>query len=439
MSSRNSTISAVGTPRLSGTTSSFPPRTARRSTRLHWSATRPGRSGWHSCASPSRWQKSSTSTSSRWTLRKRGWPRCEHAPAPGSMCRRRLHHWREVVKYAMPANSISTTRQSLHSFKPPGGLAMRTRARLFLALGLIAAVPITVIFASGQPVSQSKPQGSATAGEDDKERAADREAIRRTGEAFAAAFEKGDPKAVAALWTDNAEYVAEDGLTLRQRAEIEKAFTEVFKSGSSAKVEVDVRSIRFPSRDVAIEEGFLRHIPSGPGLPSSSRYQTILVREDGKWLIAHSREWAAHEDRLGDLRCLIGQWEGGPKGEEMTLAFTKDPDGPFINGKCSRRVGGKAGPTGTMRIGLDPDRGQLRSWHYDADGGHGQCTWVRDGDRWVLDALGIAGDGTATASVNIVSRLGTDEIVWRSIDRIVAGQPLPDTVPVKLTRARNSK
>jgi uncharacterized protein (TIGR02246 family) len=273
----------------------------------------------------------------------------------------------------------------------------------------------------------------------DEPREADREAIRRAGEAFAAAFEKGDARAVAALWTDAAEYVHEDGVTLRERAEIEKAFTQVFKDGPPAKFEVDVRSIRFPSKDMAIEEGFLRHIPNGPGLPSSSRYETVLVREGGKWLIARSREWAAHQDRLGDLGFLIGRWEGGPKGEEVTLSFTKDPDGPFLNGKFSRRVGGKAGPTGTIRIGLDAERGQIRSWHFDADGGQGQCVWLRDGDKWVLDAVGITGDGTTTAAVNILSRLGPDEIVWRSTDRIVAARPVPDTVPVKLTRVADPK
>jgi len=273
----------------------------------------------------------------------------------------------------------------------------------------------------------------------DEPREADREAIRKAGEAFAAAFEKGDARAVAALWTDAAEYVHEDGVTLRERAEIEKAFTQVFKDGPPAKFEVDVRSIRFPSKDMAIEEGFLRHIPNGPGLPSSSRYETVLVREGGKWLIARSREWAAHQDRLGDLGFLIGRWEGGPKGEEVTLSFTKDPDGPFLNGKFSRRVGGKAGPTGTIRIGLDAERGQIRSWHFDADGGQGQCVWLRDGDKWVLDAVGITGDGTTTAAVNILSRLGPDEIVWRSTDRIVAARPVPDTVPVKLTRVADPK
>ena len=75
------------------------------------------------------------------------------------------------------------------------------------------------------------------------------------------------------------------------------------------------------------------------------------------------------------------------------MSFTKDPDGPFINGKFTRRVGGKAGPIGTIRIGLDAERGQIRSWHFDADGGQGQCVWLRDGDKWLLDAVGITGDG----------------------------------------------
>jgi len=308
---------------------------------------------------------------------------------------------------------------------------------------VLAAVGIAVVagwdMAWGQPkaappAADGPPPGQAAPA--DKDREADREAIRKAGEAFAAAFEKGDAKAVAALWTDAGEYVLEDGVTLRERAEIEKAFAEALKDGPPAKFEVDVRSIRFPSKDVAIEEGFLRHIPNGPGLPSSSRYETVLVREDGKWLIARSREWAADQDRLGDLGFLIGRWAGGPKGEEVTLTFTKDPDGPFINGKFARQVNGKAGPAGTIRIGLDAERGQIRSWHFDADGGHGQCIWVRDSNRWLMDAVGITGNGTATGSVNILSRLGPDEIVWRSIDRIVGGESLPDTVPIKLARVK---
>ena len=271
-------------------------------------------------------------------------------------------------------------------------------------------------------------------------RDADREAIRKSCEEYVAAFAKGDAPAVAAFWTEGAEYVTDGGVALRGRAEIEKALTELFKDKELAKLEVDVRSIRFPSRDMAIEEGIVRSIPDGPGLPSSTFYSTTHVREDGKWRIAHSREWGGDADRLGDLAFLIGKWEGGPKeGEEVTLTLAKDPDGPFIAGKFTRKVGGKAGPSGTIRIGIDGDRNQLRSWHFEADGGQGQCLWLRDGDKWVLDAVGVTGNGTITGAVNILARLGPDEISWRSIDRVAGGEPLPDTVPVHLKRVPAAK
>lgn len=299
-----------------------------------------------------------------------------------------------------------------------------------------AAVGLGVLVA-GEPRQPASPAGDpkapATAAGPD--RAADREAIRKAGAAFAAAFEAGDAKAVAALWSDGAEYVGEDGTRLTGRAEIEKAFTDLFKTGPPAKVEVDVRSVRFPSRDTAVEEGILRHHPNDKSLPSSTRYQTVLVREDGRWLIAHSREWAP-EDRLGDLSFLLGRWEGGPKGDEVALTFTKDPDGPFLIGKFARQADGKPSVAGTMRIGRDAERHQLRSWHFDTDGGHGQALWLRDGDKWVLDAVGATGDGKPTAAVNLLSRLGPNEITWRSIDRLIDGRPVPDTMPIKLTRVQ---
>jgi uncharacterized protein (TIGR02246 family) len=317
----------------------------------------------------------------------------------------------------------------------------RSGQAALLAAGFCAAAVAGWSGTSGQPKSAPSAADRPVAGQaapDEQDRATDREAIHKAGEAFAAAFEKGDAKAIGALWTDGAEYVGEDGTTLLGRAKIEKAFAEALKDGPPAKVQADVRSVRFPSRDTAVEEGFLRHHPNGAGLPSSTRYQTVLVREDGKWLIAHSREWAP-EDRLGDLSFLLGRWQGGPKGEEVSLSFSKDPDGPFIVAKFTRQVTGKPGPTGSVRIGHDAERGQLRSWQFDADGGHGECLWLRDGDKWILDAIGVTGNGTATAAVNILARLGRDEIVWRSIDRVVGGAPLPNTAPVKLSRVREPK
>ena len=315
----------------------------------------------------------------------------------------------------------------------------RIQLPALISAGLCSVLAIGVIAARDRQDARPGPAGTTAkdpAARAEKDREADRDAIRTSAQDFARAFEQGDAKAAAAQWTVGGEYVSDEEPSVRGRDNIEKAFTELFKDKSRARLEVDIRSIRFPSADSAIEEGFLRHTPYGPGLPGSTQYTTVHVREDGKWLIAYSRESGAGQDRLGDLAFLIGKWEGGTKGQVMSLSFEKDGDHPFILGKFSRKSEGKLVAGGTMKIGLDSQRGQIRSWHFDGDGGHGQCLWLRDGNRWVLDAIGATADGTDTAAVNVLSRLNADEIVWRSIDRVVGGEALPDTAPVKLTRVK---
>jgi hypothetical protein len=44
-----------------------------------------------------------------------------------------------------------------------------------------------------------------------------------------------------------------------------------------------------------------------------------------------------------------------------------------------------------------------------------------------------------TASVNILGRVNQDEITWRSIDRVIGGEALPDTMPVRLSRVSTTK
>jgi hypothetical protein len=152
-----------------------------------------------------------------------------------------------------------------------------------------------------------------------------------------------------------------------------------------------------------------------------------------------SGEWGAAQDRLEDLDWLIGQWKTTTPGQDVTLTFTRDERNPAIVARFVRRAGDKVESAGTMRVAFDPQTGMLRSWHFDEDGGHGQSVWVRDGSRWVLDSVGVLGNGAETASVNLLGRVNNDEITWQSIDRVVGGQALPDTAPVKLTRVPAAK
>lgn len=272
----------------------------------------------------------------------------------------------------------------------------------------------------------------------DKEREADREAIRKSSQEFVKAFEKGDAKALAAQWTDQGEYQSENGELTRGRAAIEKSYDDLFKSKQKWKVEIEIRSIRFPSRDTAIEDGVMRLKSAGPELPTSSRYSALLVREDGRWKIARVQESGAI-DRLEDLAWLIGAWQAKTKDREVRLTYDWNAKKTQIRGTFSVQEGGKATAAGTQTIALDPQTGRLRSWLHDEDGGHGQALWFRDGNRWELDSLGVLADGRETSALNILTRLGEDEFLWRSTQRLVGGSPVPDPAPVKLSRVKSGK
>jgi uncharacterized protein (TIGR02246 family) len=269
-------------------------------------------------------------------------------------------------------------------------------------------------------------------------RDADRAAILQSARDFTAAFEKGDAKAVAALWTDQGEYESDDGTILGGRTAIEAAFAAHFKGRPNEKMEIKVENIRFPSRNTAIEEG-LTCTTAGDMLPDSANYRVLHVREDGKWRIAFCREWGAAENRLADLDWLIGSWRGQAKDQEMVISFAREKDSPFLVGKFTATAAGKTVSLGTMRIGVDPVSGRFMSWHFDPDGGYGHGLWLRERKHWVVDSRGIQADGAETAAVNILTRLGDDEIGWRSIDRMAGGRAQPDSLPIRLKRAAAAK
>jgi uncharacterized protein (TIGR02246 family) len=296
------------------------------------------------------------------------------------------------------------------------------RTRIAALAGVLVAVA-----AIGGLLAWESPRAPAAAD-------GDKDAIQKSSGDFQAAFEKRDAKALAALWTENGEYEDDTGIVLRGRAEIEKAYVDFFKDQPPVKIDVRMESLRFPSPNCAIEEGLLRTDRGGKELPSSTLYRAFHVKDNGQWKIAASGEWGAGTDRLHDLEWLIGTWKGTPNKTEISLAIERDDKQSCLVGKTVKKADGKEQSTGTMRIAFDPQRGQLRSWHFDADGGHGQSLWIRDGSNWVLDAIGVTGDGADTEAVNILGRVGPNEITWRSIDRVINGQPMPDTVPVKLTR-----
>lgn len=258
-------------------------------------------------------------------------------------------------------------------------------------------------------------------------------AIRKSATAYADAFNKGDPKAIAAMWTEQGECRTPDGSTFVGREAIEKAHAEVFKATPGAKIELLVKSVRFPAKDLAVEEGLVRQVLA-KGMPRTTSYVTVHVREGGQWKIALSSEAGAGLDRLEDLDWLFGEWNGKTKdGAGMKFAFAKDAKKPTVTGTFTRTVTGKEPAIGTLRIQFDPELGRLRSWAFEDDGAHSQGLWTNDGKSWLIEIRGTLASGTPFSETIVLQRVAADAITWHATDRILDGQPLADTPPLRLT------
>lgn len=304
--------------------------------------------------------------------------------------------------------------------------------RLLQSLAVVAASAIAFGPQLRSPLSGQPPVVAAV-------HDADRQAIARAAEAFASAFNTGDAKAVAAMWTENGESRDADGTTLVGRAAIAKGYADFFKANPDAKLEVLVRSIRFPAKDMAVEEGLVRHLPEPKGLPYTTSYVAVLAREGGSWRIALSSATAAGHNRLEDLDWLLGEWTGKIKDGTVKLAFARPAQKPLMTASFTRTTPGKEPVVGHIRIAFDPETGQIRSWNFEDDGGHSQSLWAYDGKSWILDSRGVLADGTRTGERIILQRVASDTITWRAVDRIVGDTHLPDTPPMRLSRKMASK
>jgi uncharacterized protein (TIGR02246 family) len=315
------------------------------------------------------------------------------------------------------------------------------KRKLFCILASCLVAGFGVAWAAGRDDQPAKAQAPAAAKREPKPQAgsdkghdADRQAIHRAAQAFVRAFNEGDAKAVAALWTEQAEYVDERGAVLRGRAAIEKEYAELFKAHPKARIDVRPQSVHFPTPNTAIEEGVLTLTAPGAELPITTAYRAIQVREDGQWRIAFSQEWGADQPKLEDLAWLIGSWVVRPTGREVQLTFSWNDKKTLIRNQFTVKEGGKVTSSGTQMIGIDPRTGQLTSWTFNDDGGRGEAVWFRDGNRWVMDSAGVLPDGTETLAMNVITRLNENEFLWRSVARTVGGEAVSDTAPVKVVR-----
>ncbi len=308
---------------------------------------------------------------------------------------------------------------------------MKQKICLLLSSSLLVVLAIRFLPAEDKVQTQPKPPADVKT----PQCAEDEAAIRKQSAAFLRAIEKGDAKAVSAFWTEEGEYHGGDGATFRGRAAIEAAYAKAFAKKAMMKAEGNIESIRFLSRDTAVEEGYARVQKGKPEQAVSSRYSILHVREGGAWLMAVVREWPDDGVALRDLDWLIGTWTAKVEDTEVRATYEWDESKKFIRVRSTIK-GKDRTVTLTEMIAKDPRNGSLRSWLFESEGGFGDAAWTWDGKRWTLEATGVQADGTEMTATNVITRLDKDTFTWHSVDRTVNGEESPDLPPVKVTRAK---
>ena len=258
---------------------------------------------------------------------------------------------------------------------------------------------------------------------------ADEKAIRAIDDAFVRDYNKGDSKALAAYFTDDAEAVEADGERLQGRDLIEQRFVETFHSSPGVKIALEIEAIRFLNPDTAKEEGRTWITPA-KGAPVSRLYTVLFVRRDGRWLISSVREESDAQvrphDRLKVLEWMVGEWVDEGSDSEVRLDCRWSDDTNYLIRTFTVRRQGKPVLTVSQRIGWDPLAKQIRSWEFDSEGGFGEGRWSRDGERWIIKHTGVRPEGLAASATNIMMKERPDLVRWASTDRVLGEESIPN-------------
>jgi uncharacterized protein (TIGR02246 family) len=265
--------------------------------------------------------------------------------------------------------------------------------------------------------------------------------IRQAVDSYVTAFNQGNAKALAALWSPEAVYTNPDsGEQVVGRPAIEKQFAGIFAAAKGVKLEAKTESIKFVSPNVAIEQGTAK-VLSAKGEPEESAYSAVYVKRDGQWLLDRVTEeqppvTQSNYEHLKELEWMVGTWldQDEQSTIETNCHWAKNQN--FLIRSFSISVRDRINLSGMQIIGWDPAKKQIRSWVFDSNGGFGEGQWSKKGKAWHVQTTGTATDGRKVSSVNILTMVNNDQFTWQIVNGQIGDELLPNVDEVLVVRQK---
>lgn len=273
-----------------------------------------------------------------------------------------------------------------------------------------------------------------------RELSVDEKTVAEAANAYMAAYNQRDTKALAAMFDDEAQWVDDEGIIYTGKAEIAAMLEAVLKGSPGRTLDVDVGTARSLGPGVLLETG-TNTVTEGDGTNSVGSYSAVHVKKDGKWLIAQVTETGAPfagsaTVRLMDLSWMIGTWEEKSGQADVKTTVNWTPSRSFITRTFTVKRADGTVDEGTEVIGWDPSAGRIRSWIFESDGGISENVWTQDGRRWLVQARTVLPDGSQATAQHTVTQIDPDHYTWSSANRESDGELLPNIEPITIVRSQ---
>lgn len=302
-----------------------------------------------------------------------------------------------------------------------------------LILAFAATTAISVAFAAEEtPAAAPAAEAPALSPE--------QQAIANQANAFIAAYNKADVKALAAMFAEDAEWVDDQGNVVAGREEIAQHFKDVFLASKGRTLDIDVESVRPLTADVMLEKGTTT-ITEANGRNAVSSYTAVHVKKGDTWLTSQFTETGSPlvgtaSRQLAELEWLIGTWADTEEGVDVKSTIETALNDNYLS--WTYTVVGAEGnqSSGTEVIGWDPAMGKIRSWVFEGDGSFTEKVWNQDGRRWLIQSRTVLADGGQGTEEQTLTWVDKDKFTWSSASRQVDGEALPNIEKITVVRSK---
>jgi uncharacterized protein (TIGR02246 family) len=255
------------------------------------------------------------------------------------------------------------------------------------------------------------------------------------------AYNKADAKTLAGFYSDDVDYIDQDGAEVKGRDAVQKLLADNFVQNPGAKLAITTEEVKQLTPDVMVTRGIATVSPAN-GAAATTRYTAVKVRKGDHWEISQLNEREAPApsaySKLEVLEWLVGAWQDKSGDQTVEAKVNWAGDKNFLVRTINVK-GNQSSTDGWEIIGWDPVRQQIRSWIFDSNGGFGESTWASDGEHWLIRASNVLPDGSRSTAENVLTKVDDNKFTWESQNRTLNGDPQPSLDKIEVQRVAGSQ